>query len=54
MDLGSEIRDPEKKPFRIRVHGSKRHRIPDLDPQHCLKLYQTLVKATFRVWCLYS
>jgi hypothetical protein len=27
MGLGSEIRDPEKNLFRIRVQGSKRHRI---------------------------
>ncbi len=35
---GSEIRDPEKTysdpEFQIRVQGSKRHRIPDPDPQH--------------------
>jgi hypothetical protein len=38
MGLGSGIRDPEKTYFgsRIRVQGSKRHRIPDPDPQHCL------------------
>jgi hypothetical protein len=40
MGLGSGIRDPGsgKKTYsgsRIRVHGSKRHRIPDPDPQHC-------------------
>ncbi len=35
-DPGSEIRDPGsgKNPFRI--PGSKRHRIPDPDPQHCV------------------
>ncbi len=39
MGLGSGILDPEK-PYtgsRIRVQGLKRHRIPDLDPQHCLQ-----------------
>ncbi len=33
-DPGSENRDPEKNLFRI--PGSKRHRIPDPDPQHWL------------------
>ncbi len=35
-DPGSEIRDPEKtySGSRIRVQWSKRHRIPDPDPQH--------------------
>ncbi len=40
MGLESEIRDPEKKPipdFGFRILGSKRHRIPDPDPQLCLK-----------------
>jgi hypothetical protein len=32
MDLGSEIRDPEKTYSGSRIQGSKRHRIPD--PQH--------------------
>ncbi len=37
MDLGSGIR---KKPIPdpgSRIQGSKRHRIPDPDPQHCKK-----------------
>jgi hypothetical protein len=34
-DLGSEIRDPEKTYPGSRIQGSKRHRIPDPDPQHC-------------------
>ncbi len=34
-DPGSEIRNPEKTYSRFRIQGSKRHRIPDLDPQHC-------------------
>jgi hypothetical protein len=34
MDLGSGIRDPEKTYFGSRIQGSKRHRIPDPDPQH--------------------
>ena len=33
-DPGSEIRDPEKTHSGSRIQGSKRHRIPDLDPQH--------------------
>ena len=36
MGLGLGIRDPDKtySESRIRVQGSKRHRIPDPDPQH--------------------
>jgi hypothetical protein len=36
MVPGSEIRDPEKTHSGSRIQGSKRHRIPDPDPQHCL------------------
>jgi hypothetical protein len=36
MGLGSEIRDLEKTFSGSRIPGSKRHRIPDPDPQHCL------------------
>jgi hypothetical protein len=36
-DPGSEIRDPEKIYSGSRIQGSKRHRIPDPDPQHCKK-----------------
>jgi hypothetical protein len=35
-DPGSGIRDPEKTYSGSRIQGSKRHRIPDPDPQHCL------------------
>jgi hypothetical protein len=35
-DPGSEIRDPEKTYSGSRIQGSKRHRIPDPDPQHWL------------------
>jgi hypothetical protein len=35
-DPGSEIRDPEKTYSGSRIQGSKRYRIPDPDPQHCL------------------
>jgi hypothetical protein len=34
-DPGSEIRDPEKTYSESRIQGSKRHRLPDPDPQHC-------------------
>jgi hypothetical protein len=35
-DPGSEIRDPEKTYSGSLIQGSKRYRIPDPDPQHCL------------------
>ncbi len=35
-DPGSEIRDPEWVYSGSRIQGSKRHRIPDPDPQHWL------------------
>jgi hypothetical protein len=37
-DPGSEIRDPEKihPGSGSRIQGVKKHRIPDLDPQHCM------------------
>jgi hypothetical protein len=49
MVLGSGIRDPEsgirnpgsgKTYSGSRIQGSKRHRIPDPDPQHCFHVYQ--------------
>ena len=36
------IRDPEKTYSGSRIQGSKRHRIPDPDPQHCRYLYAML------------
>jgi hypothetical protein len=36
-DPGSEIRDPEKTYSGSRIQGSKKHRIPDPDLQHCEK-----------------
>ncbi len=39
LDPGSEIRDPEKTYSGSRIQGSKRHRIPDPDPQHCSPSY---------------
>jgi hypothetical protein len=41
-DPGSEIRDPEKTYSGSRIQGSKRPRIPDPDPQHCLPYVFTL------------
>jgi hypothetical protein len=35
-DPGSEIRDPKKTYSGSRIKGSKRHRIPDPDPQYCI------------------
>ncbi len=35
MGLGSEIWDPEVTYSGSRTQGSKWHRIPDPDPQHC-------------------
>jgi hypothetical protein len=42
MDLGSWIRDPEKTYFGSRIQGSKKHRIPDPDPQHCAPFQKIL------------
>jgi hypothetical protein len=45
MVLGSGIRDPGKTYSGSRIQGSKRHRIPDPDPQHgkkyCLAIHET-------------
>jgi hypothetical protein len=44
-DPRSGIRDPEKTYSGSRIQGSKRHRIPDPDPQHlmyCLKVLDVL------------
>jgi hypothetical protein len=35
-DPRSEIRDPVKTYSGSRIQWSKRHRIPDPDPQHCI------------------
>ena len=43
MGLGSEIRDPEKTYSGSRIQGSKRHWIPDPDPQHCLEGRQFMI-----------
>jgi hypothetical protein len=43
MGLGSGIQDPEKTYSGSRIQGSKRHRIPDPDPQHCLAGTGTVV-----------
>jgi hypothetical protein len=39
MGLGSGIWKKTYSGSRIRVQGSKRYRIPDPDPQHCLLLF---------------
>ncbi len=44
-DPGSEIRDPEKTYSGSRIHGSKRHRIPDPDQQHWYK-YESFERWT--------
>ncbi len=45
-DRGSEIRDPEKTYSGSRIQGSKRHRIPDPDSQHCFAIlfYHSKIK----------
>ncbi len=48
-DPGSEIRDPEKIYSGSRIQGSKRHRIPDPDPQHCYKHCCNLDKIPHRI-----
>ncbi len=39
-DPGSGIRDPGSGKNLFRIQGSKRHRIPDPDSQHCKKVKQ--------------
>jgi hypothetical protein len=39
---GFGIRDPEKTYSGSRIQGSKRHRIPDPDPNTCLRMYKNL------------
>ncbi len=43
MGLGSEIRDLEKTYSGSRIQGSKRHQMPDPDPQHWYFYSQLLV-----------
>jgi hypothetical protein len=47
MGLGSGIRDPGsgKTYSGSRIQGSKRHRIPDPDPQHCIIGTGTVAKV---------
>ncbi len=45
-DPGSEIRDPEKTSSGSRIQGSKRHRIPDPDPQYWPSLWISLAHKT--------
>jgi hypothetical protein len=42
MGLGSEIRDSEKTYSGSRIQRSKRHRIPDPDPQHWDREYLSI------------
>jgi hypothetical protein len=46
MGLGSEIRDPEKTYSGSRIQESKRHRIPDPDPQHCFYHQVKILRKT--------
>jgi hypothetical protein len=48
-DPRSGIRDPEKTYSGSRIQGSKRHRIPDPDPQHWIK-GNVLDKAQAELW----
>jgi hypothetical protein len=50
-DPGSEIRDPVKTYSGSRIQGSKRNRIPDPDPQHCI-LYFKPIEINLYI-CLY-
>jgi hypothetical protein len=59
-DPGSEIRDPrsgiwdlEKTYSGSRIQGSKRHRIPDPDPQHCVFRSVLYIKIT-RICCTHQ
>ena len=57
-DPGSEIWDPEKTYSGSHIQGSKRHRIPDPDPQHCrllsvLQCFRSFIlifKGEHRAW----
>jgi len=40
-----------KNLFRSRIQGSKRHRIPDTDPQHCLIVLNTVYCTRLKKWC---
>ncbi len=44
-DPGSGIRDPEKTHSGSRIQGSKRHQIPDPDPQHWFFSFKY-----FKIW----
>ncbi len=52
MHLGSGIRDPGSGKNLFRIPGSKRHRIPDPDPQH----WYSVVSHTSGInipWCIW-
>jgi hypothetical protein len=42
MGSGSGIRDPGSGKNLSRIQGSKRHRIPGPDPQHCFNLFRDM------------
>jgi hypothetical protein len=48
MGLGSGIRDPGSgKTYSVLIQGSKRHRIPDPDPQHWVLVSLVSIAASF-------
>ncbi len=49
-DPGSEIRDPKNTYSGFRIQGSKRHRIPDPDPQHWQQYLAMLFKCCLMPW----
>jgi hypothetical protein len=52
MGLGSGIRDPGKTYSGSRIQGSKRHRIPDPDSQHCKDIFRSNIRIkteTYRI-----
>ena len=56
---GSEIRDPEKTYSVSRIPGSKRHRIPDPDPQHCwyvsqINFWRSIPRLLMNIWMFYK
>ncbi len=53
MVLGSGIRDPEKIYSGSRIQGSKRHRIPDPDPQHWLTTKTGFCQEVKTKWSLF-
>jgi hypothetical protein len=50
MGLGSGIREKTYSGSRIRVQGSKRHRIPDPDPHHWIFIYKNIPGISFNTF----